>query len=364
LEGNPSMATSKTGSTAHDLVAALPDSPSSYPQKLDLVRASVLLIGFDEAAYRAASFLDDRILGPTTPGVWLTLDRVVAAAQRATGARPLHFILHAGHVGSTLLSRLLDSIGTVLPLREPLPLRTLAEAADQLGGKDSLFDEAGFDTVLDAFLALWRRGYASTQSVVLKATSSTARMAPRLLRRDPGARAIYLNLRPEPYLATLLAGPNSPADLRGHGPERMRRLIRRLGPDSLPPLHALSPGELTAMSWLAEALTQRDLLDAAPDRVLSVDFDALLADVPHVLSLVASHLSLAVPDGWASQLGSQPALTRYSKSPDHEYSPALRAQVLEQARREHASELRRGLAWLENVARTEPAAARVLHATA
>ena len=43
-------------------MAALPDSPASYPQQLDLVRAAVLLVGFDEAAYRAASFLDDRIL--------------------------------------------------------------------------------------------------------------------------------------------------------------------------------------------------------------------------------------------------------------------------------------------------------------
>ena len=189
-------------------------------------------------------------------------------------------------------------------------------------------------------------------------------MAPRLLRRDPGARAIYLNLRPEPYLATLLAGPNSPTDLRGHGPERMRRLLRTLAPASLPPLHDLSLGELAAMSWLAETLTQHELLDAAPDRVLAVDFDALLADVPHVLSQVASHLSLAVPAGWAAQLGSHPALTRYSKSPDHEYSPALRAQVLAQARREHAGELRRGIAWLENVARAEPAAARVLQAAA
>lgn len=356
------MATSKTGSTAHDLVAALPESPSSYPQKLDLVRACALLIGFDEAAYRAASFLDDRILGPATPGVWLSLDRVIAAAQRATGARPLHFVLHAGHVGSTLVSRLLDSTGTVLPLREPLPLRTLAEAADQLGDRDSLLDEAGFDAILDAFLALWRRGFASTHSVVLKATSSTARVAPRLLRRDPEARAIYLNLRPEPYLATLLAGPNSPTDLRGHGPERMRRLLRTLAPESLPPLHALSLGELAAMSWLAETLTQHELLDAAPGRVLAVDFEALLADVPRALSQVASHLSLAVPEGWATQLGSHPALTRYSKSPDHEYSPALRAQVLEQARREHASELRRGVEWLEKIARAEPAAARVLHA--
>ena len=53
-------------------------------------------------------------------------------------------------------------------------------------------------------------------------------------------------------------------------------------------------------------------------------------------------------------------LTRYSKAPDHEYSPALRAQVLAQARRERGEEIARGMAWLESLARTESAVARVL----
>ena len=357
------MATSKTGSTAHDLVAALPDSPSSYPQKLDLVRGTVLLVGFDEEAYRAASFLDDRVLGPSTQGVWLALDRAVAAAQRGACARPLHYILHTGHVGSTLVSRLLDTTGTVLPLREPLPLRTLAEASDALGQQDSLLDESRFERVFDAFVALWRRGYPSTRSVVLKATSAAARLAPRMLGRDPGARAICLNLRAEPYLATLLAGPNSTLDLRGHGPERMRRLLRRLGPERLPFLHTLSPGELAAMSWLAETLTQHDALALAPDRVLAVDFDALLGDVSGSMARIAAHLQVQAPPHWAEGLASNPALTRYSKSPEHEYSPALRAQVLEQARREHAVELRRGIEWLAALARAEPAVARVAGAS-
>jgi hypothetical protein len=361
-KANCRMATSKTGSTAHDLVAALPETPGVYPQKIDLVRKAVLLVRLDEAGYRAASFLDDRILTPTTQGVWLSLERATAAAQFVDQPRPLHYILHAGHVGSTLVSRLLETIGTVLSLREPLPLRTLAEASDSLDAVDSLLDRAQFEALLDAMLRLWRRGFASTRHVVLKATSSTARVAPQLLDREPAARAIYLNLRAETYLATLLAGPNSPTDLRGHGPERMRRLVARFGPDALQPLHALSLGELAAMSWLAETLTQHDLLQRYPDRVLAMDFDALLGDVPGGMTAIATHLQIETPQGWAARLATDPALTRYSKSPDHEYSPALRAQVLEQARREHAPELRRGIAWLETLARTQVAVARLIEA--
>lgn len=353
------MKPGNNGPAAYDPLPTLLHSPDSYPQKLDLVRSRILQIELDEPAYQAASFLDDRILGPGTRGAWLPIERVAAAAQRGPQARPLHLILHTGHVGSTLLSRLLDTTGSVLSLREPLPLRTLAEASDVLGQPESLLSAPQFELVLDTFVLLWSRGYATTRCVVLKATSAAARVAPLLLRRNAASRAVYLNLRAEPYLATLLAGANSPVDLRGHGVERMRRLRSRIG-TPLGSLHALTPGELTAMSWLAESLTRREILDQWPDRVLAVDFDALLGDLPRVMQQVVDRLQLPADPGWLAQLGSNPALARYSKSPDHEYSPALRAQVLDQARREHRDEIRRGLEWLESMARTEKTVARVL----
>jgi hypothetical protein len=346
---------------AYDPLPTLLDSPDSYPQKLDFVRSCILQIELDEPTYRAASFLDDRILGPGTRGAWLPIERIAVQAQRGLPARPLHFILHTGHVGSTLLSRLLDTTGSVLSLREPLPLRTLAEAHDVLGQPESLVSEAQFERVLDTFARLWSRGYTATRCVVLKATSAAARVAPRFLQLNTASRAVYLNLRAEPYLATLLAGANSPVDLRGHAVERMRRLRTRIG-TPLAPLHTLTPGELTALSWLAESLTRREILDQWPERVLAVDFDLLLGDLPRVMGQIVGHLLLPADPGWLAGLGSNPALARYSKSPDHDYSPALRAQVLDQARRDHLDEIRRGIDWLASLARTETAVARVLEA--
>jgi hypothetical protein len=353
------MAIGKTDSTAHELLTTLADSPDSYPQKLDLLRSRILQIGFDEAGYRAASFLDDRILGPATKGAWMTAELVATHARRIRGARPLHYILHTGHVGSTLLSRLLDTTGAVLSLREPLPLRTLAEAGDVLGQPESLLSESQFAELAATLTRLWSRGYASTGCVVVKATSSAARVMPWLLGPGATSRAVYLNIRAEPYLATLLAGANSPQDLRGHGAERMRRLRTRLA-TPLQHLHTLTPGELTAMSWLAETLTRHELLDRFPRQVLAVNFDLLLADLPSVMHEVVGHFGLSPPAQWFAQLESNPVLTRYSKAPDHEYSPALRAQVLAQARRERGEEIARGMAWLESLARTESAVARVL----
>ena len=161
----------------------------SYPQKLDLIRGGLLLIHFGEDAYRSSSFLDDRILGPATRGGWVPVERVVeAAGQLVDGMRPLHFIFHTGHVGSTLVSRLLDETGQVLSLREPLPLRTLAEAHDVLHAPESLLGPAAFrPAARDAAAALapgLRRHTQRRRQGNEQRRASGAR-APRTLRRIP-----------------------------------------------------------------------------------------------------------------------------------------------------------------------------------
>jgi hypothetical protein len=257
-----------------------------------------------------------------------------------------------------LISRLLDDTGELLPLREPLALRSLADAYDTLKQPEALLNAKQFDALMGAFVNAWRRGYANTLAVILKATSSAGRLASVLLHCEPSARAIYVNVRPEPYLATLLVGANSSLDLRGHGAARMRRLLPRIG-SPLAPLHELSPGQLAAMSWLVETLSQQDCRRRDPARVLAVDFEQFLTDVPAALSTIWTHLSLpGTPRLDAFKL--QTTLARYSKAPQHGYSPALRAELLNDARRTQAAEIQRGMVWLESLARREPAVADVL----
>ena len=344
---------------AEDLYARLPASPDAYPQKVDLAALTVLLIRFTASAYRAASFLDDRILGTATQGAWLPLARVAEAARRVVNPRPLHFIFHTGHVGSTLVSRLLDETGAVLSLREPLPLRTLAEASDALSRSDSLLSGAQFADLLATFVRLWARGYDVGGVVVIKATSSAGRLAARLLEQAPSARAIYLNVPPEPYLATLLAGANSPIDLRGHAAERIRRLALRTSA-SLSPLHELSLGELAALSWLVESWTQRDAVERFPDRVLPVAFESFLGSVDRSVGRIAAHFGLPVDEAHFSRIAASGAMTRYSKAPEYEYSPSLRMRILDESRRIHADEIRKGMAWLERLARADAAAAEIV----
>ncbi|HEX4523616.1 MAG TPA: hypothetical protein VH704_08860 [Casimicrobiaceae bacterium] len=341
------------------MLARLAASPDIYPQRIDLSSLMVLLVQFDADAYRRASFLDDRIVTPATVGAWAGLDKVAEESRRVRDARPVHFIFHTGHVGSTLVSRLLDETGFVLSLREPLPLRTLAEAHDAAGRIDALLSGDEFDRNVAMLMRLWSRGYQATRSVVIKATSSAGRLAATLLSASEVSRAIYLNLRAEPYLATLLAGQNSPTDLRGHGPERMRRLASRTG-SALTPLHSLSLGELAAMSWLAESWSQRDALKQFPTRIIGLDFDRFLESVGPSIGGILGHFGLPAEGRQLEALGRSSVLTRYSKAPEFAYTPNVRAELLRDSRRRNSDQIRRGMAWLERMAASDDAVADIV----
>jgi hypothetical protein len=308
--------------------SALAAGPALYPLALDAKRDALCFVALDEAAYRAASFLDERMLAPGMRREWIPCAEVRGALAGGGAARPLHFIFHAGHVGSTLLSRLLDEVAPVLPLREPLPLRMLADGA---GDRELL-------------LRLWERGFPTTEAVILKATSSAQRIAPDLLAARPEARAVLLNVRAEAYLATMLAGANSAADLNGHGPERHRRLVRML-PQAPPRPTTL--GELAAMSWLAERITQADVAARFGARVLVLDFDAMLRSPEEALADTAALFALAATAEKMTAAVRGPVMTRYSKAPEHGYSPALRTALLDEARGLYGAEIRQALAWLE-----------------
>lgn len=354
------MTTAQPDPIAASLLARLPDSPDAYVQKFDFVRYAALVIQLDASGYRAASFLDDRVLRPPTPrGAWFPIPVIVRKSQDVATARPLRFIFHTGHVGSTLVSRLLDETGAVLSLREPFTLRQLAEEYDSIGELSALVSPEQHDALLACCLRLWSRGYDTTRCAVVKATSMTGRLAPAIFAKNADLRGIYLNLRAEPYLATLLAGQNSHTDLRGLAVERFKRL-QSLGAGFLAPLYALSLGELAAMSWLAETCSQHAAIGQLGARMLAVDFEDLLGDVPAAVRRIVAHFGLTADERFFSEIARSPAMTTYSKAPEHAYSPELRGRVLADSRARNASEIRKGLAWLETTAKGSPRIAEIL----
>jgi len=330
-------------------------SPDLYPLTFEPDTERTRLVGFDEARYREASFLDERILPVAGAEQWVDWPSLHAATAGLIGE--CDFIFHTGHVGSTLLSRLLGQSATVFSLREPAILRTLARA--QLRGDAPERLEDWTATVLK----LWARVYRPEQKTLLKATSFTAEMAPLLMRLNPSASAILMLVAPQVYLAGILAGDNSRQESKANALMRLARLHRRIGAQPWR-LEAMSEGELAAMSWLSEVAALAAVAKAFPGRVLWLDFEGFLARPAAGLTACLSRLHGQVSETEVAAMARSPDLTRYSKAPEHAYDADLRRRVLAQARAEHGLEINKGLDWLDAAMNAHPALAEAVHQAA
>jgi hypothetical protein len=337
----------------HDLPSAL----EVHLHQIDLLQDAVLLARLARADFLQASFLDQRVLTNTTAAHWLPWG---ALAQRLAGqarTATAHYLFHIGHCGSTLLSRLLAELG-VVPLREPLTLRTLADLHLDLDAPHSRWNRTTFDARLALVLAAFDRG---TGARAVKPTSWCNDLAPAILARDARIRATVCHVRPEAHIATMLVGPASRLDLMSMAPMRLRRLDVRVGGGS-GRLSEMSPGEVAAMSWATETASLcAALAGIAPERVCCVDFDRFLGDPVEGLRQLAQHAcGEAVEPSRIGAVATGPATRQYSKAPEHAFDTDLRRRLLEQSRTLFGEEIRAGLAWLDRTASRFPPVGRAL----
>ncbi len=316
--------------------ARLLASPELFPLTLEPARDMVEFRAMPAVEYERASFLDLRLTAPSV------LAAPFADVSAAAASLPVacDFIFHIGHVGSTLLSRLLGTHPAVFSVREPQALRVFAQA--ELAGQPWTPD--ALDARMATFLALYSRTWRPGQRSLIKATSLVSELAVRLLGLAPRGKALLMTVTPETYLATILGGPNSRVELAAAAPARRARLARRMGRTFA---GEFSEGELAAMSWACETAALHAAAGAFPDRTAWIDFDAFLADPAAGLSQALTTLHGRADPAEVQRLAQSAYFQRYSKAPEYVFGPEARAAVLGEARHEHAAEIRRGLAWLE-----------------
>lgn len=336
-----------------------PDTgPGAFPYKIDILRRRLLFAALDPEDYRAQAFLDER-LGPR-PAAWYDLETVEkllppSRLPPAGGA----WIFHIGHTGSTLLSRLLSDHPRVLPLREPLALRALADARRLLGTPEAVCDEAGWRRWLDLLLRLFARTARLFDRTLVKATSTCNNLVEPVLDAHPETRALGLYVDLETYLAWMLRAETSNALYSALG-TRARDLASR-GVDVA--LYALTVPEIAAVNWLASLLLYADLLERRPDlgrRFRLVDFSLVLDDARNRVEDLA--LFLFRDRELASRLrGFDPRLLeRYAKDQRYPFDPLLRQRELDESRRRHGETIARTLAWSEGLLAGHPLASRIL----
>lgn len=317
--------------------AQLRGSPELFPLDLEPAGDDVALLQMTRMDYERASFLDGRL--EHAPVLRPSFAELAAAAQGLPVA--CDFIFHIGHVGSTLLSRLLGFHPRVFSLREPQALRTLVNAEVD-GGPWPRLEQ---NRRLGVFLALYSRTWGPRERALIKATSLVSEIAVRLLDLATDSRALMMTVSPAIYLATILGGPNSRVELRMAAGQRLARLGRRL--DAPLEAKAMSEGELAAMSWACEMAGLTAAGAAYPGRVRWVDFDRFLEDPAAGLTVALHALHGDAEPGAVARLMASGFLQRYSKAPTYAYGPDVRRKVLRAAQADAAAEIRRGIEWLE-----------------
>jgi len=332
------------------LAAAAADlcaSPAWYPLKLAADRLAV--VHLDEADYAAASFLDERLLERGAPA--RSIPPAAAAAASGRLSARAHYIFHVGHVGSTLISRLIGTRPALFAVREPALLRARSGAP---AGTAEL--------PLRAILALLARTWRAEQRSVIKLTSFVSEIGRDILAAsDEQPRALLVYARPLAYLRGIFGGPNSRRESQALAPERLRRLLQRH-----PALRSVpSPrfeGESIAMSWLCEMSALAAIADAFSLQVHWVEFDSFLGAPASSLASILSALGAPAAPSMIEDLVCGPIMRRYSKAPEHAYDAQLRREVLAGADQDFRAEIHAGMLWLAAAGRADTAIAAILGA--
>ncbi len=302
-------------------------------QALDPNEGTVRLVAMNPDSYSSASFLDDRLMQAPVDAQILTWPEIEAAVAGEL-REDARWIFHIGHVGSTLLSRLLGEIDGVLSIREP---RLLRDAA--------LCPPAVRDRYLTSIPKLMSRTFGADEIACVKATSFASEIAADLV--PPGERALFMYATPRNYVASILAGENSVKELNALADYRSRRMaVRGI---SLPP--ARNEADRAAAAWASEMTTLVAASAAmSGSQVEWADFDRMLTDMPEELGRVASFFDFAADRDRLDAIAHGPVMTRYSKDPNYDYSPTLRSDLIEQEIRLQGRDIDGALAMLRSAA--------------
>ena len=312
-------------------------------QALDPAAGIVRLVAMDREAYRAASFLDDRLMQLPVNAQLLPWPDVEAATEGVL-RQDARWIFHVGHVGSTLVSRLLGEIPRVLAVREPRLLRDLALCPAEVRHR-----------YCAPVPKLMSRTFADDEIACVKATSFASEIAPELVPAGQRAHSMYAT--PANYIRSILAGENSVKELRMLAPSRAQRLQQRVSSLGA----ARNDAELAAIAWACEMTALEAAADGMADRSIEwADFDQMLQNMQTELARIAEQFGFAVSAHEIEAIANSPLLARYSKALEYEYSPQLRRELIAEALAANGRAFEGALAMLRSAAEKSPLLARAM----
>ncbi|WP_332817100.1 hypothetical protein [Sphingopyxis sp.] len=283
-------------------------------------------------------FLTDLHLGEEVAPV--VLRRTDCREAPGEARAPVHFLFHSAYCASTMLAQALDQPGVATSLSEPVLLN------DMVGWRRRGAESRAHGRVMDDALAMLERGFAAGEAVVIKPSNIFNPLARGALMLRPEARAILLHA---PLRAFLLSVARKGMWCRLWCRELLEGYLAdgyvQLGFEARDYFRQ-SDLQVAAVGWLAQQQAFAALLGWAPDRIASLDSEALTADPVAAVSAAMDHLGLASD---RAAIAEHPALGRNSKS-GAPFAAGERQRDLGVAETAYGEEIDQVVGWAEVVA--------------
>jgi hypothetical protein len=332
---------------------AMLTSPAMFLRDLDPLRGIATFTPMSEESYRNSAFLDNRIQRAGERDIAIDLDDLLDLVQaRPHRRRPIHYVFHIGHCGSTLLSRILGDRDCFLALREPPLLMGLSRSMRALGRPGFPISRERWESLLSLSLWMLSKTWRPEQTVLVKPTSQAGGLIPVLMDYTGLEKAVLLYVDLETHLPMILR-PHTRRETRLFAADYAVRDFARLAPGYPDSPDRYTVAQLAVMSWL---LHVRDFAGitaqaSAAARCLPLHFEAFLRRPGDAIVEICRFFGQPVKHSELERLTSPDLLQRAAKNTDQTYGEDARRRELESARQEYRQEIEEGLTWADRVCR-------------
>lgn len=320
--------------------AAIVGDPTWLAHRYDPAQDQFHFVRATRADHDAATFLTDEYL--PAGGDVVVVPRQAARSLAASPA-PLNFLFHSAYCCSTLLARACNLPGTAMGLKEPVVLNDL-QGWRQRGGAP-----ADLAQVLADAMTLLARPFTAGEQVVVKPSNVVNGLAPAILAAAPAARAVLM-YAPLPLFLGSVARKGM------WGRLWVRDLFVKLSRDGLID-YGFSPEEvmrqtdlqIAAVGWLAQHRLFARLIERfGPDRIRTVESEAMLIDPAATMTALDRHFRMDMPAGAVDDIVAN-AFGRHAKTGER-FGATQRSAIQRDDLSVHADEVEKVAAWAEQVA--------------
>lgn len=313
--------------------------PTFLAHRYDPGHDAVHFIEADRSVRRMAPFLtDENLPGAQAPLVVRRQD----ALRTAAGDAPLNFIFHSAYCCSTLLANAYDRPGRAYSLKEPVLLN------DLVGWRHRGAAPAALGEVLGDSLRLLARPFVAGEAGIVKPSNVVNALIPAMVAAREEAGVLLLHAPLEIYLGSI-AGKGL------WGRRWVRDLLLKLLTDDIVDLgfertdyFLQTDLQVAAVGWLAQHALFTRVAERHPDRVRTLDSEALLADPAAALATLDRLFGIAGSEAQRAEMIAT-IFRRHAKF-GSEFTVEDRAASQKSAAELHGEEIATVAAWAATVA--------------